>query len=84
MHQTQYILLNRFWAHHANIDRHFETWMIKNHPTEYQDKYYNYPREGFAEGCNLNDVINSMDPFTNLNFDMSNGNTPYTVKVIDY
>lgn len=36
---------------------------------------------GFAEGCNLNDVISSMDPFVNLGKKKS---TPYTIKVVNF
>ena len=43
--------------------------------------YYNFPKSKFAPGCNLNDVINSRNPFRNLGEDGTSHNDPYTIKV---
>ena len=70
----------RFWAHHANIDRHFEAWMnLYASPTS-RSKYYYFPTRGFAIGCNLNDVISSTAPFLRLS-KKRKSMTPYTIKV---
>lgn len=55
--------------------------MIKYSSASIGEEYYSYPTEGFAPGCNLYDVINSFDPFQNLE-DFSRA-SPYTVKVAE-
>ena len=71
---------SRFWAHHANIDRHFETWMHRYTTPMARSNYYYFPSTGFAPGCNLRDVISSNDPFIQLSR-KENNDQPYTVKV---
>jgi hypothetical protein len=43
-----------------------------------KSKYFYYPSSGFAEGCNLYDIISSLDPFTDLGKKKA---IPYTIKV---
>ena len=44
-------------------------------------RYYDFPISGFASGCNLHDVINSLDPFYGLDMNESVGLNSYSVKV---
>lgn len=74
-----HINIVRFWAHHANIDRHFESWM-KNYASTSRSKYYYFPTKGFAPGCNLKDIISSTDPFLLLSKQRLSMR-PYTIKV---
>lgn len=78
-----YFSFFRFWAHHANIDRHFETWMHRYTTPMARSNYYYFPSTGFAPGCNLRDVISSNDPFIQLSR-KENNIQPYTVKVSNF
>jgi hypothetical protein len=55
--------------------------MMMHSSPEVRAKYYNFPTSGFAYGCNLNDVISSLDPFHDLETNKSVGHNPYSVKV---
>jgi hypothetical protein len=55
--------------------------MMMHSSPEVRAKYYNFPTSGFAYGCNLNDVISSLDPFHGLETNKSVGHNPYSVKV---
>lgn len=67
-----------FVFHHGNVDRIFESWSKFYTSSSGRENYYNFPKSGFAQGCNLDDIISSTNPFRNLESDSSNN--PYTVK----
>jgi hypothetical protein len=63
----------RFAFHHANLDRHFQTWALQqmNLPngtqrTVQELNYFGFPANGFGNGCNLEDIVSSTDPFVGL------------------
>merc|ERR1712129_324688 len=70
-----------FMFHHVNLDRYLMEWQLNNY--EQKVAYYNYPRDGYAEGINLDDVMAPDVPFTSLLFGVDSiGDGPYTVREI--
>jgi hypothetical protein len=87
---TPYNVMFRFLFHHANLDRHFQTWAFQQDGSE-ASKYFGYPARGYGTGNNLNDIVCGTDPFMNVlvPFVDADGDTiippvfgPISVKVI--
>jgi hypothetical protein len=63
----------RFAFHHANLDRHFQTWALQQmylpngtQRTIQELNYLGFPATGFGNGCNLEDIVSSTNPFVGL------------------
>lgn len=57
-----------FLFFHCDMDRHFQHWLLQNFTSQQSlrsTNYLNFPTNGY-DGTNLDDVINSNDPFINI------------------
>lgn len=56
-----------FLFFHCNMDRHFQHWIVQNFSSQTlkSTNYYHFTTNGY-DGTNLDDIINSKDPFIDI------------------